>query len=81
MTRVALCLSGQPRKAIENFPAIYKNIILPNNADIFIHLNYDQNNKYIVKSHIDKGDCTYEDNIGEKVIELYKSKKEVVFNP
>lgn len=81
MTRVALCLSGQPRKAIENFTAIYKNIIAPNDADVFIHMNYDSNNNYIIKSHIDKGVCTYEDNISAKIIELYNPKRYLIESP
>lgn len=81
MTRVALCLSGQPRNAIETFSAIYKYIIEPNNADVFIHMNYNPNIKYITKSHIDNGKCLYEENIGEKVIELYKPKRYLVEDP
>src|SRR6185436_17770941 len=38
--KVAVCLSGQPRYALECFPFIYQHIIEPNNADVFIHMNY-----------------------------------------
>ena len=50
MTKIALCISGQPRNAIETFPLIYENIIIPNNADVFIHMNFDSNNTYIENS-------------------------------
>jgi len=37
MCRVALCISGLPRWVNEHYPSIYENIIVPNNADVFIH--------------------------------------------
>jgi hypothetical protein len=43
MKKVALCISGQPRSALETFSLIYENIIVPNNADVFIHMNFDSN--------------------------------------
>jgi hypothetical protein len=72
--KVALCLSGQPRKALETYPYIYNNIILPNNADVFIHMNYDKDTSYIEKTHMDSGTCYYEKDIDKKIIELYKPK-------
>jgi len=47
MKKVALCISGQPRRALETFPFINENIIKPNNADVFIHMHYDDENLYI----------------------------------
>jgi len=47
--RVALCLSGQPRNALYTFSYIYNNIIKPNNADVFMHLNFENDNRYIIK--------------------------------
>jgi hypothetical protein len=38
--KVAVCLSGQPRNANDTFGFIMNNIIKPNNADVFIHMNY-----------------------------------------
>lgn len=35
--RVALCISGQSRFVSEIFPSIERNVILPNNADVFLH--------------------------------------------
>ena len=81
MTKVALCISGQPRSAIETFPLIYENIIVPNNADVFIHMNFDSNNTYIEKSHSDNGICNLTSNIDKQVIELYKPKNVVIEKP
>jgi hypothetical protein len=79
--RVAVCLSGQPRRVLQTFPSILKNIIEPNNADVFIHMNYDEDNDYIDKSHADNGICVLEKGIDKKVIELYKPIKYLVEKP
>jgi len=76
--KVALCLSGQPRNALHTFPHIYNNIIKPNNADVFMHLNFDNNNRYILKSHKNNGNCISEENLDKKLIELYKPKSFLV---
>ena len=81
MSRVALCISGQPRSSLDTFPLIYENIILPNNADVFIHMNFDSNNTYIEKSHADNGKCNLASNIDKTVIELYKPKCVLVEKP
>ena len=79
--RVAVCLSGQPRGALKTFPYIYKNIIEPNNADVFIHMNYDENNRYMEKTHLDNGICICEPEIDKKIIDLYKPIHYLVENP
>ena len=79
--RVALCLSGQPRKAIETYSNIYKYIIKPNNADVFIHMHYDASNSYIEKTHMDNGSCIYESNIDKKIIDMYKPKRYLIESP
>ena len=79
--RVALCLSGQPRNASKTFPFILKNIIEPNNADVFIHMNYDPNNLYIERGHKDNGNCLFEPDIDKKVIEWYKPKSHMIEPP
>jgi hypothetical protein len=61
--RVAVCISGQPRAAKETFHLIMNNLIIPNGADIFIHMNYDPNTLYIEKSHADNGICHLEYDI------------------
>ena len=76
--KIALCLSGQPRNALRTFPHIYKNIIAPNNADVFMHLNFDNNNRYMEKAHKDNGNCFAEENIDKKLIQLYKPKRFII---
>ena len=79
--KVALCLSGQPRRALETYPYIYQNIIQPNNADVFIHMNYDESNLYMEKSHIDKGICILEKGIDQQIINLYNPKSFLIEKP
>jgi hypothetical protein len=79
--KVALCISGQPRKALETYPYIYENIIKPNNADVFIHMHYDTNNLYMEKSHADNGSCTLQIGIDEEVAKAYNPKRILVEPP
>jgi hypothetical protein len=79
--RTAVCLSGQPRKAFETFPYIYENILKPNNADVFIHMNYDKDIPYIEKLHMDNGTCRLEPDVDKKIIELYKPKRYLIEPP
>jgi len=81
MTKVAICISGQPRRALETYPYIYNNIIKPNNADVFIHMHYDEQNLYMEKSHADKGNCLLEPGIDKKIIEVYQPKKYLIESP
>ena len=79
--KIALCISGQPRKAVETYPYIYENIIKPNNADVFLHIHFDNNNLYIEKSHLDNGTCLLEKDYDKTVINLYKPIKYIVEPP
>jgi hypothetical protein len=79
--KVALCISGQPRKAFETYPFIYENIIKPNNADVFIHMHYDENNLYCEKSHLNNGTCYFEPETDKKIIDLYKPIKYLIESP
>jgi hypothetical protein len=81
MSKVALCISGQPRRALETFPYIYNNIIQPNNADVFIHMHYYEDALYMEKSHADNGPCLLEKDIDKKVIELYKPVQYLIEKP
>jgi len=81
MSKVAVCISGQPRNALQTFPYIFNNIIKPNNADVFIHMHYDQDNLYIEKSHLDKGNCFFEPNLDRQLIDLYNPKKYLIEKP
>jgi len=82
MTKVALCLSGQPRFVEEAFPNIFKTLIEPNNPDIFYHCWYDEelvgkryagynvewdiNNSYSLNK-----DSSYEEDTINKIKNLY----------
>jgi hypothetical protein len=79
--RVAVCLSGQPRKALDTYSNIYEYIIKPNNADVFIHMHYDASNSYIEKTHMDNGSCFCEPNVDKTIIDLYKPKRFLVEAP
>ena len=79
--KVALCISGQPRQALLTYPYILKNIIEPNQADVFIHMNYDSDTLFIEKLHADNGNCLLEKGIDGQLIDLYKPKKYLVEKP
>jgi len=82
MVRVAVCLSGQPRRALDTYSSIYKYIIEPNKADVFIHMNYDNNGKNIEKLCIDRpGEMVHPSDIDIKVLELYKPIRYVIEPP
>jgi hypothetical protein len=79
--RVALCISGQPRNALQTYSNIYKNIIEPNTADVFIHMHYDNNNLFMEKSHADNGNCVLEKGLDQQLIDLYKPKRFLIEPP
>ena len=79
--KVALCISGQPRSAVETYPYIYENIIKPNNADVFIHMHYDKDNLYMDKNHADNGNCILPEGIDKTVIDMYKPIRYLVESP
>jgi hypothetical protein len=81
MKKVALCISGQPRRALETFPFINENIIKPNNADVFIHMHYDDENLYMEKAHADNGNCILQKGIDKKIIEAYNPKRYLIEPP
>lgn len=79
--KVALCISGQPRNALQSFHYIKQNIIIPNNADVFIHMHYDPDNLYIEKKHSDNGNCILPPEIDKEIIKLYEPKSVLVEKP
>jgi hypothetical protein len=79
--KVALCISGQPRNALQSFPYIKQNLIEPNQADVFIHMHYDPDNLYMEKSHADKGNCQLQQGLDTEIIQLYQPKSVLVENP
>lgn len=42
--KVALCLYGQPRNFSQNWEIIRDNVVFPNEADVFFHTWYDEDN-------------------------------------
>jgi hypothetical protein len=81
MAKVALCISGQPRRALETFHYINENIIKPNNADVFIHMHYDSENLYMDKSHADNGNCLLQRGIDSQIINAYQPKRHLIECP
>jgi len=81
MTKVALCISGQPRNALRSFPFIKQNIIDPNQADVFIHMHYDPENLYMEKNHADNGNCLLQPGLDQELIRLYQPKRVLVEKP
>lgn len=80
--RVALCISGQPRSVARVYPAIYENIIAPNNADVYIHSWIDDNIKgkkpVAAGGHV--ASDTIPHNIEKIILDLYKPKN-YIFEP
>jgi len=73
--RTAVCLSGQPRFFKQCYESIYENIIVPNKADVFLHVWSYEN--YPNEPHKFGGDGGWKNHRIEKdahiqVIELYK---------
>ena len=78
--RVAVCIAGQLRNVEKAFPNIYQNIILPNNADVFIHAWYDETMN--VTDGIQQSRCPgLPENIHLKTLDLYKPKKYIFEKP
>lgn len=63
------------------YPFIKANIIDPNNADVFMHMNFDPSNSYIEKSHLDKGQCHLAPALAAEMITLYAPKRVLVEAP
>lgn len=76
--RVAILLCGQPRRALETCHIIQKLVIEPNNADVFMHMWYSDDDLYMEKGEIDRGICNTEKGIDKKLINFYKPKGVVV---
>lgn len=79
--KVAVCISGQPRCALEAFPYIKKFILEPNNADVFIHMHFDKNALYMDKSHADNGRCMLDPDIDVRVLQMYNPARYLVESP
>ena len=72
--KVAVLLFGQPRDAIKCSESILKNLIIPNNADVFLHTWYDENDLYMEKGEINRSNYLLDDGIDKKILDIYKPK-------
>ncbi len=79
--KIALCLSGQPRNYRDSFFYIYKHIIENNDVDVFFHTWFDKENRYMEKSHMDRGNCEMLETTIEELLFLYKPKDYLVEKP
>ncbi len=79
--KVAVCISGQMRSFEKCYSNIYENIIKPNNADVFIHTWYDENNLRIEGVDPKRHNIYYEKGDDVKVIDLYKPKSYLIETP
>ncbi|HRI32891.1 MAG TPA: hypothetical protein PLD02_03990 [Saprospiraceae bacterium] len=71
--KIAVCLSGQPRFLRHFAPSIIKNLILPNNADVFIHSWYSEEaTKIPVRSGVGWADISLERDSDKLLLEIYK---------
>lgn len=77
--KIALCVSGQPRFYKKGFEQLSKNVIIPNNCDVFLHCWYSEKDvgRYMVGGPWN--DCNNQDiytkEIPGNLISLYQPKK------
>ena len=62
------------RRALETCDIIKKLIIEPNNADVFMHMWYDDDDLYMEKGEIDMRCCDIKKGIDKELVEFYKPK-------
>ena len=71
--KVAVLITGQPIAGIKNSSHIINTIINPNNADVFMHMWYDEDSPLGEKSDKSR-ECIFEEDTDKKLIEIYKPK-------
>jgi hypothetical protein len=72
--KVAICISGQPRAIRNGFASISKNLIIPNNADVFFHTWFDKDsagNRFRQDTY---PDLKIDPDTEDLLLELYKPK-------
>ncbi len=79
--KVAVCISGQLRLFKKTYQSIYDNLILPNNADVFIHSWFDKDNLTIDSRDSQRIYAELNSDDDGNVIELYKPKKYLIEKP
>ena len=78
--KVAVLLSGHMTNLENAYPNLYHNIILPNNADVFMHSWYDENN--LQRDSIDRNrNLNLQKDTHLRAIELYQPKKYLFEKP
>lgn len=76
--RTAVLFSGQLRHFKKSFPSVYKNLILPNNADVFIHAWFDKDNLTLHSRDAGRKYPPLDPDDDQRVIEMYKPKRYVI---
>jgi hypothetical protein len=79
--KIALCLSGQPRNAIQTSFRIKQSIIENNDVDVFLHAWYDSNNLNFDKRCPGHWNRSAEPDIDKKLIEIYQPKAYIFEKP
>lgn len=78
--KVAVLLSGHMSNLENAYPNLYHNIILPNQADVFIHSWYDEN--HLQRDSVDRTrNLTLQKDAHLRAIELYQPKKYLFEKP
>lgn len=72
--KIALCLSGQPRNAINTFYRIKNTILDFNDVDVFLHSWYDVNDLSFHKRCPGHWNSNAESNIDQLLIQMYSPK-------
>lgn len=79
--RVAVCLSGQMRSFKECYPNIYQYIIQPNNADVFLHSWYDEEQLHQLASDTKRTNTTFQRGDDQELLRLYQPKAYCIEKP
>lgn len=79
--RVAVCISGQMRSFRECYPDIYKYIIEPNKADVFLHTWYDEDQLEQCAYDTRRTNTTFKKGDDQELISLYKPVAYLVEKP
>ena len=72
--KIALCLSGQPRNAIQTSQRIKQTIIDGNDVDVFLHCWYDPNNLDYGKRTPGHWGRSCETDMDKKLLDIYAPK-------
>jgi hypothetical protein len=79
--KVAVCISGQLRLFKKTYQSIYDNLIVPNNADVFIHTWFDKDNLTIDSRDAQRQYAQLDPDDDINVIKLYQPKKYLIEKP